>query len=90
VVQLAGLVAGAVHRFGAGGRLHPHRLFPADALINTWQLTLLDLGWVKSGLSLRINATFAIGMLILLTVFAVQHGGILRSARLTLVLGSPR
>lgn len=62
-------------------------LFPADALINTWQLTLLDLGWVKSGLSLRINATFAIGLLILLTVFAVQHGGILRSARLTLVLG---
>ncbi len=62
-------------------------LFPADALINTWQLTLLDLGWIKSGLSLRINATFAIGLLILLTVFAVQHGGILRSARLTLVLG---
>ncbi len=62
-------------------------LFPADSLINTWQLTLLDLGWVKSGLSLRINATFAIGLLILLTVFAVQHGGILRSARLTLVLG---
>ena len=62
-------------------------LFPADALINTWQLTLLELGWVKSGLSLRINATFAIGVLILLTVFAVQHGGILRSARLTLVLG---
>lgn len=62
-------------------------LFPADSLINTWQLTLLDLGWVKSGLSLRINATFAIGLLILLRVFAVQHGGILRSARLTLVLG---
>ena len=50
-------------------------LFAPDAAINTWQLTLLDLGWVKSGLSLRINATFGIGLLILLTVFAVQHGG---------------
>ncbi|MFS2156800.1 APC family permease [Pseudomonas sp. Pseusp122] len=62
-------------------------LFPADAVINTWQLTLLDLGWIKSGLSLRLNATFVLGVLILLGVFAVQHGGILRSARLTLILG---
>jgi amino acid transporter len=62
-------------------------LFPADALINTWQLTLVDLGWIKSGLSLRLNATFVVGVAILLGVFAVQHGGILRSARLTLILG---
>ncbi|WP_213875781.1 APC family permease [Pseudomonas sp. dw_358] len=62
-------------------------LFAPDALINTWQLTLVNLDWIKGGLSLRINATFVIGALILLGVFAVQHGGILRSARLTLVLG---
>lgn len=62
-------------------------LFAPDALINTWQLTLLDLGWIKSGLSLRLNATFVVGAVILLLVFAVQHGGILRSARLTLILG---
>ncbi|MFZ6049839.1 APC family permease [Pseudomonas sp. CR3202] len=62
-------------------------LFPADALINTWQLTLLDLGFLKSGLTLRVNATFILGAAILLLVFAIQHGGILRSARLTLVLG---
>ena len=62
-------------------------LFAPDALINTWQLTLLDLGWIKSGLSLRLNATFVVGVVILLGVFAVQHGGILRSARLTLILG---
>ncbi len=35
--------------------------FPADAVINTWQVTLMDLGFIKSGLSLRINATFILG-----------------------------
>lgn len=62
-------------------------LFPADAAINTWQLTLLDLSVIKAGLALRINATFVLGAALLLVVFAVQHGGILRSARTTMVLG---
>ncbi|HKX93895.1 MAG TPA: APC family permease [Methylibium sp.] len=62
-------------------------LFPADAAINTWQITLLDLGMIKSGLELRINATFVIGVTLLLAVFGIQHGGILRSARTTMVLG---
>lgn len=61
--------------------------FPPDAAINTWQLTLLDLSAIKTGLALRINATFLVGVVILLSVFAIQHGGILRSARTTLVLG---
>lgn len=62
-------------------------LFPADAAINTWQLTLLDLSFIKSGLELRINATFLVGVVLLLAVFGIQHGGILRSARTTMVLG---
>lgn len=62
-------------------------LFPADAAINTWQITLLDLGAIKSNLGLRINATFVIGVTLLAAVFAVQHGGILRSSRTTMVLG---
>lgn len=62
-------------------------LFPADAAINTWQITLLDLGMIKSGLELRINATFMVGAVLLLVVFGIQHGGILRSARTTMVLG---
>jgi amino acid transporter len=62
-------------------------LFPADAAINTWQITLLDLSGIKTGLVMRINATFVVGLAILLTVFAIQHGGILRSARTTMVLG---
>ncbi|MBS0447632.1 MAG: APC family permease [Proteobacteria bacterium] len=72
----AGLAAGYI--LGA--------LFPADAAINTWQITLFDLGMIKTGLALRINATFVIGVALLLGVFAVQHGGILRSARTTMVL----
>jgi amino acid transporter len=62
-------------------------LFPADASINTWQLTLMDLSFIKQGLSLRVSSTFVLGAVLLLGVFAVQHGGILRSARATMILG---
>jgi amino acid transporter len=62
-------------------------LFPADASINTWQLTLMDLSFIKQGLSLRVSPTFVLGAVLLLGVFAVQHGGILRSARATMILG---
>ena len=62
-------------------------LFPADAAINTWQVTLVDLGMLKAGLTLRINSTFLLGAVILITTFAIQHGGILRSARATMILG---
>lgn len=62
-------------------------LFAPDAVINTWQITLMDLSMVKDGLMLRINATFILGAAVLLTVFSVQHGGILRSAKTTMVLG---
>ena len=61
--------------------------FAPDATINTWQITLLDLGAVKEGLTLRINATFFIGLILMLACFLVQHGGILRSARATMVMG---
>ncbi|MTI62417.1 APC family permease [Methylophaga sp.] len=62
-------------------------LFPPDAVINTWQITLLDLGSLKAGLTLRINATFIIGAALMIIVFAIQNGGILRSARATMILG---
>ncbi len=61
-------------------------LFAPDAAINTWQITLLDLGMIKDGLSMRINATFILGVAVLLTVFSIQHGGILRSAKATMIL----
>lgn len=62
-------------------------LFSPDAAINTWQITLMDLSVIKAGLSLRINATFILGAAVLLTVFSIQHGGILRSAKATMILG---
>src|ERR1700761_1064507 len=35
-------------------------LYAPDAAINTWQITLLDLSFLKTGLSLRINSTFVL------------------------------
>ncbi|AWI76646.1 amino acid permease [Parazoarcus communis] len=62
-------------------------LFAPDAAINTWQLTLLDLSWIRADLALRINATFVLGAAVLLGAFAIQHRGILQAARMQMVLG---
>ncbi|MFG1478023.1 APC family permease [Xanthobacter sp. V4C-4] len=62
-------------------------LFPADSAINTWSLTLVDLDWLKSGLSLRVNATFVLGAALLLVAFAIQHRGISQTARVQVILG---
>ena len=62
-------------------------LFAPDSLINTWQITLVDLGAVKSGLVIRINSTFILGAVILIAVKLIQDGGILRSANTTKVIG---
>ena len=61
--------------------------FPADAAINSWEMTLVDLGALKEGLTIRINATFVLGAAILLVVFAAQHHGILRTARIQTIIG---
>ncbi len=60
--------------------------FAPDAAINTWQITLIPLDFLKDGLSIRINATFIIGAVILLVVFSAQHRGILRTAKIQIVL----
>lgn len=62
-------------------------LFPAGAAINTWSVQLVNLGFLQDGLALRFNATFVIAALMLLLVFALQHGGILRAARVQTVIG---
>jgi amino acid transporter len=71
--------------FAAGYILNA--LFAPDAVVNTWQITLLDLGAIKTGLSLRINAVFLLGAILMFAVKAVQDGGILRSANTTKILG---
>lgn len=62
-------------------------LFAPDAAINTWQITLLDLSFIKTGLTLRVNAVFVLGAIILLAVKFIQDGGILRSANTTKIIG---
>ncbi|WP_119460947.1 APC family permease [Rhodospirillaceae bacterium SYSU D60014] len=62
-------------------------LFAPDAAINTWQITLADLGFLKEGLTIRINSTFVLGTVLLLAVFAAQHHGILRTAKIQTIIG---
>ncbi len=59
---------------------------PADHPINTWKITLLDLGWLQPDLTVRINAQFIIGTIIMVAVWSVQHTGILRTARAATIL----
>jgi len=62
-------------------------LFGPAAAINGWQVTLADLGFIREGLTLRLNATFFLGAAILLIAFAVQHRGITSTARVQVILG---
>jgi amino acid transporter len=60
--------------------------FDANSAINTWQVTLIDLGFLSKGLAVRINATFFLGAAIMLVVFSIQHRGILRTAQMAMIL----
>lgn len=62
-------------------------LFPAGAVIHTWQLNLLDLSWIHAGLSLRINAVFIIAAILLLLTFFLQHHGAAKAAQKQKILG---
>lgn len=61
-------------------------LFQPGSLIMTWQITLVDLGWIMEGLTLRINSTFIIAAIILLSIFTVQHYGIARAAKIQMIM----
>ncbi|AOJ06694.1 APC family permease [Burkholderia mayonis] len=62
-------------------------LFPADAAILRWQWTLADLGFIKPGLTLRVNAIFVIATILLLITFKLQHSGASKAARTQRILG---
>lgn len=62
-------------------------LFGADATINTWQITLANLDFIKEGLVVRINATFLLGVVILLSAFAIQNRGISDTAKAQIIFG---
>lgn len=59
---------------------------PPDHALNTWKLTLFDLGFLKEGLSIRINAQFIIGTILMIIVWSIQHTGIARTARVQIIL----
>lgn len=61
-------------------------LFPADSLIRTWQITLFDLSFIKEGIVVRLNATFFLGLALMLAVFTIQHRGILKAARVQMII----
>ena len=60
-------------------------LFPPDSVVNTAQITLFSLDVIKEGLTVRLNATFVLAAVLMLVVFAIQHRGILASARVQMV-----
>ncbi len=87
VVQLDRMVAdaGARHDLAAGYMLSC--LFPPDSAINTWQLTLVDLGFISNGLTLRVNSTFVLAAAFLLVTFKLQHSGASSAATTQRILG---
>lgn len=62
-------------------------LFAPDAAINSWEIHLFDLGFVREGLHLRINAVSLIATGFLLLTFALQHHGAARAATAQKILG---
>ncbi len=60
--------------------------FPIDHPINTWKITLLDLGFIQPDLTLRINAQFILGTIIMVAIWTVQHSGIVKTARAATLL----
>ncbi len=62
-------------------------LFPPAAAINQWHITLIDLGFVRQGLTFRVNAVSLIATAFLLLTFALQHHGAARAAFAQKILG---
>jgi amino acid transporter len=61
-------------------------LFPADSAIRTWQVDLVDLSFIKDGLLVRLNSTFFLGLFLMLVVFTIQHKGILKAAKVQMLI----
>lgn len=62
-------------------------LFMPDSAIQQFKITLLDLGMLKEGLEIRVNSVSILATVLLLGTFAVQHRGILGTARVQMVIG---
>lgn len=61
-------------------------LFAEGSLARTWQISLLNLGFIKEGLTIRINTTSILGSVILLVIFFAQHFGISKAAKIQMIM----
>jgi len=62
-------------------------LFAPGAAINLWTVNLLDLGFIRDGLHLRLNMVSIIAAGFLLLTFALQHHGAARAAAAQKIIG---
>ena len=62
-------------------------LFAPGAAINLWTVNLLDLGFIRDGLHLRVNMVSIIAAGFLLLTFALQHHGAARAAAAQKIIG---
>lgn len=62
-------------------------LFAPDAAINTWQIKLMKLDFIRDGLHLRVNLVSLIASGFLLLTFALQHHGAARAAAAQKIIG---
>ena len=59
---------------------------PPEHFLNTWNFTLIDLGMLKTDLTLRVNMQFILGTAIMLVIWTIQHAGVLRTAHVQIAL----
>jgi amino acid transporter len=62
-------------------------LLPASLHMAEWQVHLVNLGFIREGLEMRVNAVSLIGALFLLLTFALQHHGAAKAANTQKILG---
>jgi len=61
-------------------------LLPAGSHLLTWQLTLIDLGFIQDQLSIRINLAYIVSAIILVAAFIIQHGGLMQASRMQMIM----
>jgi len=61
-------------------------LLPPDAAARVWQLQFLDLSFLKTGLTVRINLVSILAFVLLVATFWIQHRGILLTSKIQKIL----